>query len=79
MGGIRRAGIKALETCELQALSRRNLNILLAEYPEVADELKRVAKRRAKVKRASARQTRQTIIKSNDPVDNLGSSKERIT
>jgi len=47
MGGIRRAGVKALTTCELQALSRRNLNILLAEYPEVGDELKRVARDRA--------------------------------
>ena len=33
--------------CELQALSRRNLNILLAEYPDVGDELKTVAKNRA--------------------------------
>merc|ERR1712194_211335 len=47
MGGIRRAGVKALSTCELQALSRRNLNMLLAEYPEVGDELKRVARDRA--------------------------------
>lgn len=47
MGGIRRAGVKALSTCELQALSRRNLNILLAEYPEVGEELKKVAKDRA--------------------------------
>ena len=47
MGGIRRAGVKALSTCELQALSRRNLNILLAEYPEVGEELKRVARDRA--------------------------------
>eukprot|EP00804_Cyclotella_cryptica_P024772 CCRYP_001743-RA/>CCRYP_001743-RA protein AED:0.39 eAED:0.37 QI:0/0.5/0/1/1/1/5/0/703 len=49
MGGIRRAGVKALTTCELQALSRRNLNILLAEYPDVGDELKRVARDRAKI------------------------------
>ncbi|KAL9191234.1 hypothetical protein ACHAXT_000940 [Thalassiosira profunda] len=47
MGGIRRAGVKALTVCELQALSRRNLNILLGEYPEVGDELKRVARERA--------------------------------
>lgn len=53
MGGIRRAGVKALETCELQALSRRNLNILLGEYPEVGDELKRVARDRAKAKKES--------------------------
>ena len=34
MGGIRRAGVKAQsDVCELQALSRRNLNILLTEYP----------------------------------------------
>ena len=49
MGGIRRAGVKALSTCELQALSRRNLNILLAEYPEVGEELKKVAKDRAQM------------------------------
>jgi hypothetical protein len=49
MGGIRRAGVKALSTCELQALSRRNLNILLAEYPEVGDELKSVARDRASI------------------------------
>ena len=55
MGGIRRAGVKALETCELQALSRRNLNILLGEYPEVGDELKAVARDRAnKATRKSA-------------------------
>jgi CRP-like cAMP-binding protein len=47
MGGIRRAGVKALTTCELQALSRRNLNTLLGEYPEVGDELKQVARDRA--------------------------------
>ena len=34
MGGIRRAGIKAQsDISELQALSRRNLNILITEYP----------------------------------------------
>lgn len=49
MGGIRRAGVKAFQTCELQALSRRNLNILLVEYPEVADELKQVARDRASI------------------------------
>ena len=46
MGGIRRAGVKALELCEVQALSRRNLNILLCEYPDVAEELQRIAKDR---------------------------------
>eukprot|EP00984_Skeletonema_dohrnii_P027585 scaffold17177_cov61-Skeletonema_dohrnii-CCMP3373.AAC.1 len=49
MGGIRRASVKALTPTELQALSRRNLNILLAEYPEVADELKQVARDRASI------------------------------
>mmetsp|Transcript_18439 Transcript_18439/g.39934 ORF Transcript_18439/g.39934 Transcript_18439/m.39934 type:complete len:750 (-) Transcript_18439:98-2347(-) len=47
LGGIRRASIKALSVVELQALSRRNLNILLNEYPEVAVELKGVAMHRA--------------------------------
>ena len=51
MGGIRRAGVKAMQLCELQALSRRNLNILLGEYPEVGEELKRVARERASVKK----------------------------
>ena len=47
MGGIRRASIKAISTCELQALSKRNLNMLLAEYPGVDDELKSIAHQRA--------------------------------
>lgn len=59
MGGIRRAGIKALTLCELQALSRRNLNILLAEYPDVGDELKRVAKQRVQQVRSSVVQKKQ--------------------
>ena len=59
MGGIRRAGIKALTLCELQALSRRNLNILLAEYPDVGDELKRVAKQRVHAVRTSVVQKKQ--------------------
>ncbi|KAL7449679.1 hypothetical protein ACHAWC_001720, partial [Mediolabrus comicus] len=49
LGGIRRAGVKALMTCEVQALSKRNLNILLEEYPAVADELRQVAKERASI------------------------------
>lgn len=48
VGGIRRAGVKAMTTCELQALSRRNLNTLIVEYPDIGDELKKVAKDRAK-------------------------------
>ncbi|GMH59532.1 hypothetical protein TrST_g11508 [Triparma strigata] len=59
MGGIRRAGIKALTVCELQALSRRNLNILLAEYPMVGDELKQVAKKRVHAVRTSIVQKKQ--------------------
>lgn len=49
VGGIRRAGVKALSTCELQALSRRNVNSLIIEYPDVGEELKRVTKDRAKI------------------------------
>ena len=59
MGGIRRAGIKALTLCELQALARRNLNILLAEYPDVGDELKKVAYQRANQVRNSNAQKKQ--------------------
>jgi len=54
MGGIRRASIKAVTVVELQALSRRNLNILLCEYPEVAEELNGVAKHRAKLAKGAA-------------------------
>ena len=47
MGGIRRASVKAISTCELQSLSKRNLNMLLAEYPGVDEELKSIAQQRA--------------------------------
>ncbi|GMH52259.1 hypothetical protein TL16_g01193 [Triparma laevis f. inornata] len=63
MGGIRRAGIKAITTCELQCLNRRNLNNLLGEYPEVGDELKGIAKRRMHQVRVTTRQKNVTSIK----------------
>lgn len=46
-----------MTTVELQALSRRNLNILLAEYPEVGDELKAVAKNRASIAKKGKEET----------------------
>lgn len=65
MGGIRRAGVKALSLCELQTLSRRNLNILLGEYPDVGEELKRVARERASVARkGKSPEKEQVILKS---------------
>ena len=76
MGGIRRAGVKALETCELQALSRRNLNILLGEYPEVGDELKRVARDRAKAKKES---TSDKEIGETTTSDDRATSRERTS
>ena len=54
MGGIRRASVKALTQTELQALSRRNLNMLLAEYPAVAEEMKQVARDRASLASSSS-------------------------
>lgn len=55
--------MKALTTVELQALSRRNLNILLAEYPEVGDELKTVARNRASIaKKGKQKETSKTDI-----------------
>ena len=72
MGGIRRAGVKAMQLCELQALSRRNLNILLGEYPEVGEELKRVARERASVKKGHSNKVTpedSTIVKSEDGGD----------
>jgi len=59
MGGIRRAGIKAITVCELQALSRRNLNILLGEYPDVGEELKRIARDRIRTVKTSTQQQKQ--------------------
>lgn len=56
-GRLRRASIEAVTVVELQALSRRNLNILLNEYPEVAEELKGVAKHRAKLAKGSSTST----------------------
>ena len=48
-GGIRRASVLAQTTCELQALSRKNLNLLTLDYPDIGDELRNVARKRAKV------------------------------
>eukprot|EP00957_Ditylum_brightwellii_P077354 5878050-Ditylum_brightwellii.AAC.1 len=77
MGGIRRAGIKALTTCELQALSRRNLNILLVEYPDVAEELKAVAKSRVQVRKAKARFESDLASGDKAPVANSLVNEER--
>jgi len=37
LGGVRRAGIMAMTMCELQCLSKRNLNHLLAQHPSVGE------------------------------------------
>jgi len=55
IGGIRRAGIRAVTICELQCLSKRNLNMLLAEYPDVGDDLKSIARERMKAVRTTAK------------------------
>ena len=41
---FRQATISALNTCEVQVISRRDLYSLLADYPDIAHELKEVAK-----------------------------------
>lgn len=72
MGGIRRAGVKAMQLCELQALARRNLNILLGEYPEVGEELKRVARERASVKKGHSNKVtsgESIVVESKDDGD----------
>ena len=46
MGGVRKAGVKASTICELQCLSKRNLNLLLGEHPRIGSELKQVARAR---------------------------------
>ncbi|EJK70459.1 hypothetical protein THAOC_08182 [Thalassiosira oceanica] len=76
MGGIRRAGVKALETCELQALSRRNLNILLGEYPEVGDELKAVARDRAKKKESTSDKD---MEEKNSGLPTVGGGSDQVT
>mmetsp|Transcript_18865 Transcript_18865/g.27769 ORF Transcript_18865/g.27769 Transcript_18865/m.27769 type:complete len:365 (+) Transcript_18865:1234-2328(+) len=55
LGGIRRAGVMAITTCELRCLSKRNLNLLLSQSPEVGEDLRRVA--RARMKEARKTQT----------------------
>ena len=55
IGGIRRAGIRAITLCELQCLSKRNLNMLLGEYPDVGDDLKAIARDRMKAVRTTAK------------------------
>ncbi len=59
--------MKALTLTELQALSRRNLNILLVEYPAVADELKQVARDRASI--ASKGKSRSSASASENEAD----------
>jgi hypothetical protein len=77
LGGIRRAGVKALSsTVELQALSRRNLNILLAEYPEVGDELKAVARNRASI---AKKEKQEGISRSETPEQESSSSSSTTT
>jgi len=63
LGGIRRAGIKAITTCELQCLNKRNLNNLLGEYQEVGEDLKKVARDRMKAVRTTQKQKSVTVIK----------------
>ncbi len=48
LGGIRRAGIIAETPCELQCLSKINLNLLLGQHPEVGEDLKAVDRARMK-------------------------------
>lgn len=48
LGGVRKAGIIAITKCELRCLSKRNLNLLLGEYPMVGEEIKRTARERLK-------------------------------
>ena len=45
-GGLRHASIKAVTLCELQALSKRNLQLLMDEYPELDRQLRQTMKQR---------------------------------
>ena len=81
MGGIRRAGIKAITVCELQALSRRNLNILLGEYPDVGEELKRIARDRIRTVKNTTQTQKQVagvrkMLKAREKQQQLGSISE---
>lgn len=67
LGGIRRAGIKAETLCELQCLSKRNLNQLLGQHPEVGEDLRRVAKSRMKEVKKEKREKRKQSLAVNIP------------
>ena len=63
LGGIRRASIKAVTTCELQCLSKRNFNNLLGEYADVGEELKAIARERMRLVRNTQKEVNVDAIK----------------
>lgn len=67
LGGIRRAGIKAETLCELQCLSKRNLNLLLGQHPEVGDDLRKVARSRMKEVKKDKKEKRKLSVLANAP------------
>lgn len=70
LGGIRRASITAETTCELQCLSKRNLNLLLGYHPEVGEDLKKVARDRIREKQMNKQNRKTTIITKKSIVAN---------
>lgn len=75
IGGIRTAGVKALSTCETQAISKRNLHILLSEYPGVDDELQAVARQR---KEEMKELKKKTLLRQKSKIINKNASDDSI-
>ncbi len=63
VGGLRRANVKALTTCKLHSLSRRDLFTLIGDYPEIEGELKSVASNRDSIsKKHDSEKRRRTVL-----------------
>ncbi len=66
VGGIRRASVKAMTTCKLHSLSRRDLFTLIGDYPEIEGELKSVASNRDSIsKKHDSEKRRRTVLAKN--------------
>mmetsp|Transcript_91429 Transcript_91429/g.261144 ORF Transcript_91429/g.261144 Transcript_91429/m.261144 type:complete len:1348 (-) Transcript_91429:433-4476(-) len=72
LGGVRSADVVAASTCQLQVLSKKALADLMAEYPEVLEELKSTVKRRMaqgqEPKREGLEKVSTSTIKKDAPV-----------
>ena len=63
LGGVRRAAVVALCMCEIQSLSKHNLNLLLSQHPSVGEDLKKVA--RARMSEVNKSKVDETALRKN--------------